>query len=125
MTSPYYQVSDNDHFLSNIADWLATDERQWDLKDFPYLFDDPVDLIQTFSEAVDPTVDRPKHTSAGIVRPIWHPAMSCSTEADPEHDALYIGTYSELDTVQDFLTAADITITFSSTQTTTVSDRDE
>jgi hypothetical protein len=119
MTSPYYQVSDNDHFLSNIADWLATDERKWDLKDFPYLFDDQVDLIQTFSDAVDPrliaqsTPLQELFTQSGI-------PLQLRTEADPQHDALFIGTFAELDKVQDFLTAADITITFSSTQTTTV-----
>jgi hypothetical protein len=119
MTSPYYQVSDNDHFLSNIADWLATDERKWDLKDFPYLFDDQVDLIQTFSDAVDPrliaqsTPLQELFTQSGI-------PLQLRTEADPLHDALFIGTFTKLDAVQDFLTEANITITYSSTQTTTV-----
>ena len=119
MTSPYYQVSDNDHLLSNIADWLATDERQWDLKDFPYLFDDQVDLIQAFSDAVDPrliaqsTPLQDLFTQSGI-------PLELRTEADPDHDVLFIGTFAELDTVEDFLTAANITITFSSIQTPTI-----
>jgi hypothetical protein len=119
MTSPYYQVSDNDHFLCNIADWLATDSRQWDLKDFPYLFTGQVDLIQSFTEAVDPrlivqsTPLQGLFTQSGI-------QLALRTKADPEDDAFYIGTYAKLDPVKSFLTEANITITFSTTQTTTV-----
>jgi hypothetical protein len=119
MTSPYYQVADNGHLLSNIADWLAMDTRQWDLKDFPFLFDDPVDLIQTFSDAVDPRLIAQSTPLQELFSQSDIP-LQLSTEVDLEHDALYVGTFSELDKLQDFLTAADITITFSSTQTTTV-----
>jgi hypothetical protein len=118
MTSPYYQASDNDHFLSNIADWLAEDERLWDLKDFPYLFSGPVDWIQTFSEAVDPRLIAQSTPLQQLFEQSGTP-LELRTEADPEHDSLYIGTFSELDGVQNFLTAANITITFTSTATTT------
>jgi hypothetical protein len=119
MTSPYYQVSDNDHFLCNIADWLATDTREWDLKDFPYLFTGQVDLIQTISDSVDPrliaqsTPLQQLFTQTGI-------PLELRTKADPEHDALYISTFAELDVVKDFLATANITITITSTETTSV-----
>ena len=46
MIAPYHTVEDNDQFLSNIANWLAIDERRRDdLEDFPYLFGRPVDLV--------------------------------------------------------------------------------
>jgi hypothetical protein len=118
MTSPYNQVSDNDHFLSNIAEWLATDHRNWDLKDFPFLFARDVDLVQAFSDAVDPRLIAESTPLQQLFSESGIP-LGLRAEADPGHDVLYISTYSELDKIQHFLKAADITITFSSTLTTT------
>ncbi len=40
MTEPHNAVYDNNQFISNITDWLATSERAFHLSDFPYFLKD-------------------------------------------------------------------------------------
>jgi hypothetical protein len=72
LISPYHTTADNDHFLSNLADWLAVDARQWDLRDFPYLFARPVNVVQTFAERL--TRDAAEHAVAPGDWHYGHPA---------------------------------------------------
>jgi hypothetical protein len=110
LTTPYHQVADNDHFTSNIADWLAVDGRQWDLTDFPYLFGATVDVIQTLDDAITPAVI--EYTAplndlfeqAGIT-------VALVEEADPQHDAIILATFDQTDAVKDYLKKAGVTLT--------------
>lgn len=44
MVAPYYAFWDNQRFIANIADWLTTPARVFQLEDFPYFFDDTLTL---------------------------------------------------------------------------------
>ncbi|MBN2149249.1 MAG: hypothetical protein JW726_17815 [Anaerolineales bacterium] len=109
MTTPYHTIADNDHFLSNIADWMVGAQRQWDLQDFPYLFDGPVDLVKTTDEPLDTEWLSLQETlqysldQAGI-------EVTLRSEPDADHDVLYFGTFDALDTVQAYLDEAGIVI---------------
>lgn len=111
LTAPYHTIGDNDRFLSHIADWLAIDERQRDdLEDFPSLFEHPVDLVQVSGEFLDPRLITHSSTlQKSFDR--FDLTLSLRTEADPAHDALLVGTFDDLERVQDYLTTAGITVT--------------
>jgi hypothetical protein len=51
MTSPFYQVADNNQFVQNIASFLVSGTRQLDLGNYPYLFSRPVTIL-TQSEKI-------------------------------------------------------------------------
>jgi len=111
LTAPYHTIADNDRFLSHIADWLAVDGRQRDdLEDFPSLFEHPVDLVQVSGEFLDPRLI--VHSSS-LQESFdqFDLTLSLRAEADPTHDALLVGTFDDLERVQDYLTTAGITVT--------------
>ena len=53
MVPPQNSILDNDQFLSNIADFLTTSQREFDLADFPYFFEDDVDILLGRSSLFD------------------------------------------------------------------------
>jgi hypothetical protein len=110
LTAPYHTIADNDQFLSNIAEWLAAAERDWDLKDFPYLFRGPVDLVQVSGEYLDPRLI----TRAGILGEVFEEAgitLSVADTADPDNDTLFVGIFKNVESVEEYLDAAGVTIT--------------
>ncbi len=111
LTPPYNTQGDNDRFLSNLADWLAQGRRDWSLEEFPYLFQRPVDIVQTFAEALEPgliAATSPLQetlTRAGL-------QAGLSQEAADTHDAIYLATFNELEAVKDYLKTAQVEITY-------------
>ena len=110
LTSPYHVVADNDRFLSNIADWLSTDTRAWGLKEFPFLFKGPVDLVQTAGSRLDPRLIAQSDAlqkafdQAGLT-------LNLRAEADPDRNTLFVGTFDHLEAAQALLTTAGVTVT--------------
>jgi hypothetical protein len=110
LTAPYHDVADNDRFLSNIADWLSAAERTWDVREFPYLFQGPVDMVQLGGDFLDPRLI----AQSGPLQEVFHEAgleFNVRATADAEHDALFVGTFENAEPVQEYLDAAGITIT--------------
>jgi hypothetical protein len=111
LTAPYHTIGDNDRFLSHIADWLVVDERQRDdLEDFPYLFKQPVDLVQVSGEFLDPRLIARSSALQETFEQVDLP-LDLRAEADPDHDALLIGTFDDLESIEGYLITAEITIT--------------
>ncbi len=110
LSAPYHTMADNDRFLSSIADWLISAERVWHLRDFPYLFQRPVDLVQISGEFVDPRLVA-KASSLDAVLALADLTLSLSDGADPDHDVLYVGTFDDVELVQDYLDDAGVAIT--------------
>jgi hypothetical protein len=80
------------------------------LSDYPYLFDGPVDLIQVS----DGYLDARLIARSGALQADFERAdlsLSLQAEPNPEHDTLFVGTFSKLERVQDYLTQAGITVT--------------
>jgi len=110
LTPPYHTIADNDRFLSNIAHWLAAAKRAWDLKDFPYLFEGPVDLVQVGEGLLDPRLI----ARSGALEEVFHQAdliFNLSAATDPDHDTLFVGTFENMELVQEYLARAGVTIT--------------
>ncbi len=118
MTAPYHTIEDNDRFLSHIADWLAVDGRaRDDLEDFPYLFRQPVDLVQVSGDSVDPRLIA-QGSQLGDLFEQAGLSLALRAEPAPGHDVLYVGTFDDLGPAQDFVSGAGITVTtFVTTQT--------
>lgn len=110
LTAPCHGVEDNDQFLSNIADWLVAAERVWELRDFPYLFQRPVDLVQVSGEYVDPRLISGVEV-LGEVLSQADLTLNLRDSADPDNDALLVGTFENLELVEDYLDDAGVTIT--------------
>jgi hypothetical protein len=110
LTAPYHTVSDNDRFLSNVADWLVSAERVWHLRDFPFLFQRPVDLVQISGEFVDPRLVAVSSTLDDVLS-LADLSLSMREKADPDRDALFVGTFDDVELVQDYLEDAGVVIT--------------
>jgi hypothetical protein len=110
LTAPYHTVGDNDRFLSNVADWLMAAPREWDLRDFPYLFQRPVDLVQISGEYLDPRLVA-KSGPLREVLALTGLTLEMRDAADPDHDAILVGTFDDVEPVQEYLGDAGVTIT--------------
>ena len=111
LTDPYYTVFDNSHFIANIADFLAeADERALTLVDFPYFYQQPVNLVYTGSPdlgagAFDDIIGlQTAFQQANI-------PLSLAQEPQPDHDTLYLGLYNQSEDVADILASAGISLT--------------
>lgn len=110
--NPYYTVFDNSHFIVNIADFLSQPERDLVLGDFPFFFNQPIDLIYTGaptlgSDAFDEIIAL-QEALKQIDRQI-----SLATEVQEDHDALYVGLYNQAEDVQELLESAGIELVIS------------
>lgn len=110
LTAPYHTVGDNDRFLSNVADWLMAAPREWKLRDFPYLFQRPVDLVQISGEYLDPRLIAKSGPLREVVA-LTGLTLEMSDAAEPDHDAILVGTFDDVETVQEYLEDAGVTIT--------------
>jgi len=110
LTAPYHNIADNDRFLSNIADWLAAADREWDLKDFPYLFQRPVDLVQVGGDFLDPRLIAGTSAVQGVLAQA-DLTLNLRDTADPDNDALFVGTFEDVEPVEEYLEKAGVTIT--------------
>ncbi|MCH7588652.1 MAG: hypothetical protein IIC78_11575, partial [Chloroflexi bacterium] len=109
LTPSFHTIADNDRFLSNIADWLAAASREWDLKDFPHLFERPVDLVQVGEGFLDSRLI----ARSGTLQELFQQSrltLSLRAAADPDHDTLFVGTFDNADSVQEYLATAGVAI---------------
>ncbi len=109
-TPAYHTIADNDRFLSNVAQWLAAAARDWDLKDFPYLFEGTVDLVQVAKGSLDPRLIAHSDTWQEVFDQA-DLTLNLSAAADPDHDTLFVGTFEDVELVQEVLATAGVTIT--------------
>lgn len=110
LTAPYHTMADNDRLMSNVADWLLAAEREFDLQDFPYLFERPVDLVQISGEFLDPRLI----AKSGLLKDILALAdltLDLRDIDDPDHDVIFVGTFEDVELVQEYLDDAGVAIT--------------
>lgn len=126
LTPPYHTVANNDAFMSRIADWLAVDERERDLEDFPYLFESPtVSLVQIDQEFLDPRVVAQVNRLQDSFQQADLTLTLSSAAAATDNDKLYIGTFEQTELITDYLVQAGISITVEMTTTDTPTETDE
>ena len=109
LTAPYHTRADNDQLLSNVAGWLLAGEREFDLQDVPYLFQRPVDLVQISGELLDPRLI----AKSGMLKDVVALAdltLDLRDIDDPDHDAIFVGTFEDVELVQTYLDDAGVAI---------------
>ncbi|MDT8306797.1 MAG: hypothetical protein RRC07_12745, partial [Anaerolineae bacterium] len=111
LTDPYNRVYDNARFIAHIADFLVQPARDYVLADFPYTFDQTVDLVFLGAPALGPRA----YSSAGrLEEQLAASGRDLTLRSEPQdgHDALYLGLYSQAGDVSGLLDTAGISLLF-------------
>lgn len=102
MTAPFYQVEDNQQFILNIADFLSTSERVYDLLDYPYIFGKSATILTSSENAIDPG----QLALVLVLKQALEDqkvSVSISSEPVAGSDSIYIGTFPPGETLQPFV----------------------
>jgi len=98
MIHPFYQAADNQQFIANVATFLTGEARQRSLRDFPNLFDGPVEFLNS-SEDESLNADW-----LGSILPLQNMLRQInveskiSAEIEPGNDSIVLGTYDQIET---------------------------
>jgi hypothetical protein len=93
LQSPYNLVYDNGTWIARIADFLLGAERVHDLKDFPFLFQRPVDIVPMSDITLSSTLLGPITAIQQELASVGVPS-SVSPKAEDGKDLIILGTYS-------------------------------
>lgn len=109
ITEPYNAVYDNDHFLANIADWLSGAPRRYALEDFPFFFQDEVDLVYVGEPLLDGQL---LEGGSAFQRFFADQAIRLAVrdQEDPDRDTILLGLYQQAGEVEPYLTLAGVTL---------------
>ena len=116
MTEPHNAVYDNDQFVANIADWLSSGQRRYELADFPFFFDGPVDLVY----AGDPLLNSSLLQGGSKLQELFAAqdmALTVREAADDARDTLFFGLYHQAEEVEPYLQMAQVTLHLTPTDT--------
>ena len=101
---PQSTIVNNPRLISNLADFLTTSERSFDLADFPYFFDEATEII----------LGRPSLLDAGVgmtsVLSGFQVASEMRNVPDPNSDLVYLGLYDDAPSVAQYLQLAGVEI---------------
>ncbi len=109
ITEPYNAVYDNDRFLANVAGWLGDARRQYNLVDFPFFFQDQVDLVY----AGDPLLDGKLLEGGSALQDFLADQaihLGVREQADDGRDTIFLGLYDQAEEVEPYLAAAEVTL---------------
>ncbi|KAA3658133.1 MAG: hypothetical protein DWQ04_26060 [Chloroflexi bacterium] len=110
MIAPYYTVYDNGRFISQIADFLTDQEqRKFVFVDFPYFYDDKINLVYVGSPDLGPDAFDEIITLQEAFRQV-DLSLSLAAEAQDDHDTLYLGLYNQAEDVTKILEASGISL---------------
>ncbi len=108
MVPPYNSLLDNDRLVSNIADYVTSGEREYDLTDFPHFYEAGPD------KGVDILLGRPSLWSIGTGLKTGLSAYELSSQIrgveDVSSDTVFLGLYEDALQVSQYLQAAGIRI---------------
>ena len=101
---PQSTIVNNPRLISNLADFLTTSERRFDLADFPYFFDETAEIIS----------GRPSLLDAGVgmtsVLSGFQVASEIRNVPDPNSDLVYLGLYDDAPSVAQYLQLAGVEV---------------
>jgi hypothetical protein len=102
LTTPYDQVADNPQFIANIMEFLVGGERQRDLTDFPYVFNQPISILitDTFSLAAE-TIQTISGTQRALLTLGY--SINYSDEAAPDSDLIIFTSFKVDDAVLPYI----------------------
>ena len=94
---PQSTIVNNPRLISNLADFLTTSQRRFDLADFPYFFDETAEIILGSPSLLDAGVGMTSVLSGFQV------ASEIRKVADPNRDLVYLGLYDDAPSVAQYL----------------------
>ena len=114
LQEPYNTLYDNDRFIANIADLLAGAERRYELEDFPFFFDDEVDLVY----AGEPLLKADVISAASDLQDLLgerglRPALRA--EEDGDRDTVLLGLFEGAGEAGPYLSDLGVTLVVSPT----------
>ena len=109
LAEPYYTVYDNSRFIAQLADFLVEDERDYVLADFPYFFEDEIQLIFAGGPDLGPDAFDEIIALQDAFRRT-NKDLSLAAEPDDDEDILYLGLYNQADDLADMLDDAGVTL---------------
>ena len=105
MIEPYNLSTNNNQFISNLADWLTKSERTFYLSDFPYFFGDKVQLTYADASYID-TGLKLKNFLADLEKS----SKLSQYEKTISGDLIFLGLFDDAPKVKDFLKEGKTTI---------------
>ncbi|PKB73521.1 MAG: hypothetical protein BZY75_01510 [SAR202 cluster bacterium Io17-Chloro-G7] len=97
MVPPRNAILDNDRLISNIADFLTTGQRTFDLGDFPYFLGDNVEILLGSSTLIG------QGTAAKALLTGLHKNSRIVGSEDIAQDTVYLGLYQDASDVAQYL----------------------
>jgi hypothetical protein len=110
LTAPYYTVYDNSAFIARIADFLTETGRSYTLADFPYFYDNDINLGYIGSPDLGPDAFDEVIALQDAFRESGH-NLSLKADVDSDMDTLRFGLYNQAEDVIDLLAANGISLT--------------
>ena len=104
MVPPQNSILDNDILISNIADYLTVNERRFDLVDFPYFFQDDVDILLGRSSLFD------AGTAMKASLDVFQIGSNIVGVEDITRDTVFLGLYEDASDVAQYLAIAGIRV---------------
>jgi hypothetical protein len=111
LADPYNRVSDNARFIAHVADFLVEPARDYILADFPYTFDQPVDVVFLGNPALGPSA----FSNIGRLQEQFALAgqqLTIRSEPQEDHDTLYLGLFSQASDLSGLLDRAELSFIF-------------
>ncbi len=116
MTEPHNTVYDNAQFIANIADFLSSGQRQYELSDFPFFFGPQVDLIYTGSPLLGSSLLE-GGSSLQTLFAAEDKVLTLRVTEDEDRDTLFFGLYEQAEGVESYLAEAQVTLLITPTET--------
>ena len=108
LVPPHNSLLDNDKLVSNIADYLTSSEREFDLADFPYFYEDGPE------NSIDILLGEPSLWGIGVDMKNGLSAHGFSSQIrgveDVSRDTVFLGLYEDALQMSQYLQAAGIRI---------------
>ncbi len=105
---PHNAVLDNDRLVSNIADYLTSSEREYDLADFPHFYN------RGANDSVDILVGRPSVLNSGVAIRNGLSEIGLSSQLkdseDISRDTVFVGLYEDAPQMGRYLQASGIAV---------------
>jgi hypothetical protein len=108
LNEPYSAAESNGIFINNIADFLASSQRSYELRDFPYFFNQNVDVVFD-----DPRVFNSQFEDSVQLKDMleqYEYNVAFTDAVDTSNDVIFIGRFNDTEMVQEYLDAANIVI---------------
>jgi len=104
LVPPQNAILDNDRLISNIADFLTTGQREFELGDFPYFLKDDVEILLGSSALIS------QGTAAKALLTRFQRNSRIVGSEDITQDTLYLGLYQNASDVAQYLEVAGIRV---------------